>query len=112
MRDFPLLQPFPIALYTQTEQWIEGTGTLYRTADASLSIDMPSQIQPGTSGSPIVTDEGTIVAILSVMNVLREGYCQGMEPRPHLALPVWTVRRIQETQIDGDAYPEDAWRGR
>jgi hypothetical protein len=91
----PLAHPSPVALYTHTNSWITGTATVPRDEAPSIWLEMAEATERGTSGSPIVTASGAIVGIAS--NMGGDGTV-GRAPRPHLALPVWVVRRIQSSE--------------
>jgi hypothetical protein len=101
LEDLPLLQPLPIYIYTHRGQWLQGRAQLSRHDVPSLWIEMPEQIEAGTAGSPIVTERGALIGIVSLAtSESPQGY-GGSQPRPHLALPVWVIRRIQAEQTGG-----------
>ena len=62
----------------------------------SLDIQVDKQINPGTSGSPVINDFGEILGIVSHPTIKDSGntICEGLIPRPHLSLPVWVYQRI------------------
>ncbi len=76
---------FPVHVLTHHGTWLEGTATLYGKNGPTLSIDDCS-IESGSSGGPIITDQGQLVAIVSTG--------RGTAPRPHQVLPVWLWNRI------------------
>jgi hypothetical protein len=101
LEDLPLLQPFPIYIYTHRGQWLQGRAQLAGHDVPSLWIEMPEQIEAGTAGSPIVTERGTLIGIVSMARSETPQGCAGSQPRPHVALPVWVLRRIQAEQTGG-----------
>src|SRR5262249_31728997 len=97
--DLPLFEPFPVYIYTHTAQWIEARATLTRAEAPSVWIEALEPIEPGTSGSPIVTSDGALVGIVSIAGTkIHDWFCHGPNPRPSLALPVWVMRRMQAAQ--------------
>jgi hypothetical protein len=57
--------PFPVHLRTCEGEWRSGEATLFNAAMPIISIAFPHAIPGGTSGSPIVNDDGEIVGIVS-----------------------------------------------
>lgn len=99
VQDFPLLEPFPVYIFTHTEQWIQARATLIRTDLPSIWAKVPEQIEGGTSGSPIVTERGELSGIVSnTGSGPHQAHCDVMAPRPHLTLPGWVIRRILAEQ--------------
>jgi hypothetical protein len=97
LEEFPLFHPFPVFLYTHTGRWMQGSA-LQCAADAwCLQITMPEAIEGGSSGSPMVTEQGELIGIVS--NTTDGAPSVGMHPRPHLSLPVWAMRRLQAAQL-------------
>lgn len=91
--DFELFRKFRVHIYTHKGTWITGSA-MQCTKDAEkLSIEPDEQIEPGTSGSPIINDSGKLVGIVSNTNMDADKSV-GLAPRPHLALPVWVCQRI------------------
>ena len=97
----PLLQPFPMYIYTHRGQWLQGRAQLSSHEVPSLWIEMPEQLEAGTAGSPIVTERGALIGIVSMATSESPHGGVGSQPRPHLALPVWVIRRIQAEQTGG-----------
>lgn len=95
--DFPLFEVVPIHLLTHHGEWMTGEARQCQEQAKALAIRFDRQIETGTSGGPIVNDAGELVAILS--NCCANGLSvDNAQPRPHLALPVWAVRRIESCQ--------------
>jgi len=107
LEDFHLQEPFPVYVLTHRGLWLEGTAELFRNDAPMLWMTVPAGIEGGTSGSPVVTAHGALVGIVSHMGATAPAAfdkgTHGSAPRPHLTLPVWIVRRIQ----DGAASEED-----
>jgi hypothetical protein len=51
-------------------------------------------IQPGTSGGPVVTADGELLAVVSNFHESSEEQWGGMMPVPRLALPAWLLAQI------------------
>ena len=110
--DFPFDSPIPISVYTHRGQWIRGTVCQMSYDANALAWIMTTQIEGGTSGSPIVTDDGLIVGVVSHTNETG-AECMGLTPRPHLTLPGWALRQIAAHNDDEGAYAAArmAWYG-
>ena len=101
---FPFMTPIPVAVYTHRGTWLEGTAQQGGPTWHGFWINMPEGIEGGTSGSPIVTAQGTLAGIVSqaggtesdALEKGREGYA----PRAHLTLPGWVLRCIQAAEED------------
>jgi S1-C subfamily serine protease len=96
----PVLQSFPIYIYTHKGTWNPGTAQIVREDAQTLVVETSAPIEAGTSGSPIVTARGELVAIVSISNNATgdQGGSDGVHPRPPLALPGWVMRRIATAQ--------------
>ncbi len=97
--DYIIREPFPVHVYTHKGKWIKGEAMLCTKNGEQLWVDFSEQIEPGSSGSPIVNDAGKLVGIVSHSS-FNEGQSNsdGLAPRPHLVLPVWICNRISEDQ--------------
>jgi len=60
---FPFMTPIPVAVYTHRGTWLEGTAQQGGPTTYGFWITMPEGIEGGTSGSPIVTTQGTITGL-------------------------------------------------
>jgi Trypsin-like peptidase domain len=95
----PLREPFPVYVYTHRDQWLEARATVVRDEVASVWLDVAGHIEGGTSGSPVVTEHGEVVGIISITGSgPAETHCEGPQPRPAHALPVWVLHHIQAEQ--------------
>jgi hypothetical protein len=91
----PVREWFPAYLYTHRETWLQGRAQLVREDAHALWFEFADQIEAGTSGSPIVTEKGEIIGIVSRSNFTPgQAGCQGVNPRPHLTVPGWVMHRI------------------
>lgn len=83
-------------------------------------VEFDELIKGGTSGSAIVNDEGEIVALVSIAGgtvdpdqetateiPFIETGCYGPSPRPHMALPVWAVKHIEDASEPDEDPPAD-----
>lgn len=91
--DLELSDEIPIEIYTHERTWIKGTAQQGDEWGVSLLITAADEIKGGTSGGPIVDEEGRLLGVVSTFD---EG--KGEISLPHLALPVWIVRQILECQ--------------
>jgi Trypsin-like peptidase domain len=99
LEPLPLLDPFPIYIYTHRGTWIQGSAQLPHEDAHQLWIEVAAQIEGGTSGSPIVTARGELVGIVSHSTFSEDRVsCVGLTPRPHLTLPGWVMHRILAEQ--------------
>jgi S1-C subfamily serine protease len=104
VEDPPVREPFPVYIYTHTETWIEASATIVREEVASLWLDVPGAIEGGTSGSPVVTEQGEVIGIVSLFGSEQDGtHCVGPQPRPARALPVWVLEQILAAQASEEA---------
>jgi hypothetical protein len=98
--DLPPGEPFTVYIYTHREQWLEARATVVRAEVASVWLEVPGRIEGGTSGSPIVTERGEVIGIVSISAYLPQGgQAVGPQPRPTHALPVWVLQQIQAEQV-------------
>ena len=104
---------FPIYIYTHKKTWIKGEAARYgpNKESPSIGIQANEQIEGGTSGSPIINEQGQLVAIVSNSKVGIP--YDGSAPRPHLALPAWASRSIRRGHVLYDELtPEEKELGR
>ena len=88
-------RPFAIHIRTHHGTWIRGQAQVSSPEAHCLWVDAEEQVEGGTSGGPIINEEGLLVGIVSNFSESnRGGPCDGDAPRPHLTLPPWILRRI------------------
>ena len=99
-REFQLFKKMNVHVYTHNKTWIKGSAMQCQKEAELISVEFGEQVEPGTSGSPIINSSGELVGIVSNTTILnREGEKSiGMSPRPHRAVPVWIINRISEAQ--------------
>ncbi len=95
LKEFELFRRFPVYVYTHEGKWVTGSAQQCRVNAPSLFVEFDDLIKGGTSGSAIVKEDGEIVALVSIAGGTDENDSSGPSPRPHLALPVWTVENIR-----------------
>lgn len=91
-------QHFPIYIYSHEKKWIKGKATnwwIYKDFPM-IGIETEKNIKGGTSGGPIVNEQGKLVAVVSNAGGPIGIHRLGRAPRPHLALPVWISRCIRK----------------
>lgn len=94
---------FPVHIFTNKREWTTGQAARVGLwVGGTLAINPDSYIEGGTSGGPIVNDQGELVALTSTFGSVPafEGTDRAREtynmrsPRPHLAMPGWLWARI------------------
>lgn len=81
---------YPIHIFTHDQKWIDGSAMGFGATKPKIYMETEEQIEGGTSGGPIVNDNGELVAIVSHAKIAAPGdRFDAGAPRPHLALPKW-----------------------
>jgi S1-C subfamily serine protease len=81
---------------------VPATVRTVHAGSASLWLNSDYRISRGTSGSPVVTEDGRLWGIISTIGAgPEEEPCQGFIPRVHLAGPAWLVRQMVSTDAWG-----------
>lgn len=88
-KEFRFLEEFPVIIYTHKRAWIAGMGSQAEPEASMLFIKTSEPVEGGTSGSPVISEAGELVALVST------GTCEVTGPRPRTALPVWVRREIE-----------------
>jgi S1-C subfamily serine protease len=97
--DFPLREPFPAWIRAHTGRWIEARAEQLVVQAASLFLRTREGIEGGTSGGPVVTEDGLLLGVIS------SGTTEIGLSRLHLAVPGHWLR----TMLDPEWEPR-AWR--
>ena len=92
----------PVHVLTHRGTWITGGARRIGAPHGNVWVTFDAQIEGGTSGGPVIDDDGRLVGVISnvsdgfshVSNANLKAGCEGRMPRPHLALPVWVWKRI------------------
>jgi hypothetical protein len=89
----------PAYIYTHRGAWLTGTVESGRDGAHGLRILFPEGIEGGTSGSPVVSDQGAILGIVSQAggtekDALDRGR-DGIAPMPHRTLPPWLLQQMR-----------------
>jgi hypothetical protein len=95
-------QKFRVYIYTHEKTWIKAEATSWSPQKDSPMIGIKAEmnIKGGTSGSPVVNEQGQLVAIVSNAGGPIGTSREGRAPRPHLALPVWISRCIRKGRFE------------
>ena len=95
--EFALFDPFPVHVFTHEGEWVSGRAQQGQTNGTALHVAFEEPIPGGTSGSPVINNDGEVVGIISwVSEPNSSRQCGGSAPRPLLTLPVWIVRQIKD----------------
>ena len=106
----PAFTPVPAWVYTHHGTWLSGTVLQGSPGAHGLMLTFPDGIEGGTSGAPVVTEQGQLVGLVSQAggteaDALQKGR-EGYGPRPHLALPWRLIQQIQAAEHEAlDASP-------
>jgi trypsin-like peptidase len=84
----------PVFVLTHKGKWIGGTVTRYSLPNQPMPsrvvVHTEEQIECGTSGGPVVTEDGQLVGIVSASG----GDSTELMPVAHLALPRWVLDKM------------------
>ena len=95
-RRFKVGQSCPVFVCTHKREWIAGKVTCFDMLAGSSVTLYADGIEPGTSGSPVVTDDGLLLGIVSHADMTcshHAGDPCGLMPVAHMALPHWVLAR-------------------
>ena len=86
-------EEFTVYAYSHKGYWITGKATYYRNKPYLININTKEQILGGTSGGPIVNENGELVAIASNASIITDAErgSHGTHPLLCHALPVWVI---------------------
>lgn len=87
---------FGVHIRTHKEAWITGKATVFRDRSSTIFIDADESIESGTSGGPVINDEGELVGVVSIAGGSGGVSAHGNCPFPRWALPAWIYHRINE----------------
>ena len=92
--DLELFREIPAMVFTHTRLWLQASVQKCNESASTLAINTPA-IDGGTSGGPVIDQEGRLFGIISMIGctIGREDHI-GQIPWPSRALPVWVVKRI------------------
>lgn len=84
--------PFTSHIYAHKDTWLVATSHTYQENSPCFCTDVP--IEGGTSGGPIVTEEGRLLGVAANASV-GERNNAGSHPLIRQCLPHWIWRRVQ-----------------
>ena len=95
--DPSVIQNHCIHIYSHKGRWIHGVAsTGPGNGSRILFAKMEEEIEGGTSGGPIVDDNGELVSVVSMLSGSRDkGSKGGHSPVLSVTLPTWILRRIR-----------------
>ena len=85
---------FSIYVFSHTGEWIQGKAKTWFSPIPMFWAEWEKNIEGGTSGSPIVNDDGELVGIMSSAGGSSGSYTTGKVPYPFETLPGWIVKLI------------------
>lgn len=92
-----------VHILTHKGDWVTGTAMRSLIDSGRLTVHFDAAIGSGTSGGPVVNDEGQIVGVISFSNEPTKGSkgADGMIPLAACALPRWVWGRVTAEQRRG-----------
>jgi V8-like Glu-specific endopeptidase len=94
--DLPHRTPVPVFVWTHTKRWVKGSTKQVRVNQSMFDIEAEEDIVGGTSGSPVVTEKGLLVGVVSTaggpIGKSREVKCA----RLHLTVPEFLLRLMRD----------------
>lgn len=85
-----LNQSMPVFVLSHDGKWLTGTvtrhGVPWKPPSHRIALSTGHKIKSGTSGSPVVTEDGYLLGVIS---------CDAVMPIAHLALPKWVMDRME-----------------
>lgn len=94
-------RPVPVHVLSHRGKWSQATATRWNIDPcSSVALSTKHKIEGGTSGGPIVTQEGLLAGIVSHSHESDEPGADlgGGFPVPALALPAWVIERIRRAE--------------
>ena len=94
---------------THRHEWVaaEAARHGFGPPDGRIWVDYEQPILGGASGGPVVTPDGRLLGVVSQVNEVGEGPCNGTIPLARLALPRWVLAQIEEAaRVQNDAKEE------
>jgi hypothetical protein len=83
-------KPMLVRILGHDGNWIDGQVGLFNEAASSVWVEAEKEVSGGSSGGPILTLGGELVAIVSNASIPQgDAKATGCCPRPLFALPVW-----------------------
>lgn len=101
----PSLDQFRVHILAQTGEWVTGRAN-HRDGRHRMWVEASAQIYGGTSGGPIVNDEGQLLGIVSSFSegnpVLSAGdvVCDGAASLLPLVLPTWLLLEMLKPESE------------
>ena len=93
---FEIFEPFPVWISTHKGPWVEAQAQQCSPQASQLSVTAREQIEPGTSGSPVIDEKGQLLGVVSQFSAADgDRSCVGMIPMPWYTLPAWIAARIE-----------------
>lgn len=95
-REFPVDKQITAYVLTHTGQWVDCRVRQIAPQANTLFLETRGQIEGGTSGGPIVSENGSLLGVIShIGGSASDPLTYGWFPRPHLSAPVWVARDLK-----------------
>ena len=94
--DREVFESFAVHIRTHDGGWIQGLAQQTCPEAHLFWVNANQQVKGGTSGGPVLDDEGQLVGLVSHFSeAASDGrLSNGPIPRPHLTVPPWLLLRI------------------
>jgi len=91
---FDLPAEFGVHILTHNKGWVTGKAKVTRNYSPTVFIKADESIDGGTSGGPIINDDGELVGVVSISGGSEGDHKEGPCPLPRWSLPEWMYREI------------------
>ena len=92
---FPPNEPFPVHILTHDKSWVDGLAEAQLFGGWALQVKASAGIVGGTSGGPVVTDDGLLLAVVSSSGgTVGKEPCEVTVTRLSQTVPAWLLREM------------------
>lgn len=85
-----------VYIFDRPGKWIKGVATFFGSDDPNIYLQPSAPIENRAAGSPILTESGELIGVVSSFSTLPEGEerIRATVARPLLSLPFWVTSRV------------------
>ena len=83
-----------MSILTHKGTWVGGEATQCATEATRLWLHTDEDVGGGTSGGPVVNENGELLGVVSFFGGTDGVHRSGAIARPHLTLPQWALRKL------------------